>query len=235
MNIENPLESSRDAPDDLPHLPPDVGADVPYHRDVLPDGRETVAIGDVKAFSDFCHLQGDNPFGFQGTCGLCCCEGILRQFGIEVVEADVVAHALAHGLCSLEGGLDMRGGTSVLDQVRILSDFGLPAHYETGGSLEDLATALKQGRGVIAGVDAGILWDNADYYDGHANHAVTAIGVARHPETGEIQGLYINDTGTGEAGKFVDAARMAEAWQQMGGTYVVTDRVHPGNEQRTAS
>jgi hypothetical protein len=235
MNVENPLESSRDAPADLPHLPPDVTADVPYHLDVLPDGRETVVIGDVKTFSDYCHPQGDNPFGFRGTCGLCSCEGILRQFGIEVSEADVVAHAIAHGLCNLEGSADMRGGTTVTDQVRILSDFGVPAHYEAAGSLEDLAASLEHGRGVIVGLDAGVLWDDATYYDGRANHAVTPIGVARQPETGEIQGFYVNDTGAGESGRFVDAATMDAAWLQMGGSCVVTDRVHLGNEQRTAS
>jgi|HubBroStandDraft_3_1064219.scaffolds.fasta_scaffold90466_3 hypothetical protein len=226
MNPENALGWSRDAPDDVPHLPPDVSFDVPHHRDVLPDGRETVVIGDVETLSDYCHPQGDNPFGFRQTCGLCSCEGILRQFGIEVTETDIVAHAIERGLCTLEDDPRMSGRTTVLDQVRILSDFGIPASYETSGSLEDLASQLAQGRGVILALDCGVLWDNADFYNGQANHAVTAIGVARHPETGEIQGFYVNDTGTGEPGKFVDADTMKEAWQDMGGIQVVTDRVH---------
>jgi hypothetical protein len=89
---------------------------------------------------------------------------------------------------------------------------------------------------VIAEVDAGVLWRDANNEDGrYPNHAITPIGVALHPETGEIQGFYVNDTGTGEAGKFVDAKTMSEAWEQRGGIYVVTDRVHVRNEQRTAS
>jgi hypothetical protein len=235
VSLEDPLESWLDARDEVPHLPPELSTDVPYHLDVLPDGRETVVIGDVETFSEYCHHQGDNSFGFRGTCGLCSCEGIMRQFGIEVTEADVVAYAIAHGLCSMEGSSDKRGGTSVLEQARILSDFGVPAHYETARSLEDLAAALEHGRGVIVGLDCGVLWDDANYYDGRANHAVTPIGVARDPETGQIQGFYINDTGTGESGRFVDAATMDEGWVKMGGTCVVTDRVHTGNEQRTAS
>lgn len=234
MNPESPLGWwSRDAPDDIPPLLPDIGSDVPWHRDVLADGRETVVIGDVSAFSDYGHCQGDNPFGYRGTCGLCSCEGILRQFGIEVTETDVVAHAIANGLCNTEGSAEKLGGTTLRDHVRILSDFGVPAHGETSGSLQDLASYLEQGRGVILALDCGVLWDNADYYAGRANHAVTAIGVARHPETGEIQGFYVNDTGTGESGKFVDAATMNEAWRDMGGKHVVTDQVHPANEQRT--
>jgi Peptidase_C39 like family len=232
MNPENSLGWSRDTLDDVSPLPPDVRVDVPYHGDVLPDGRETVVIGDVETFSDYCHPQGDNPFGFRQTCGLCSCEGILRQFGIEVTEADIVAHAITRGLCTLEDNPRMSGRTTLLDHVQILSDFGIPAHYETSGSLEDLASRLEQGRGVILALDCGVLWDNADFYDGRANHAVTAIGVARHPETREIQGFYVNDSGTGQPGRFVDAATMNEAWREMGGTHVVTDPVHR-NEQRS--
>jgi hypothetical protein len=231
VSLENPLELSPDARYEVP----DVSPDVPYHLDVLPDGREVAVIGDVETFSEYCHEQGDNPYGYDGTCGLCSCEGIMRQFGIEVTEADVVAYAIAHGLCSMEGSSDKRGGTSVLEQARILSDFGVPAHYETSRSLEDLAASLEQGRGVIVGLDCGVLWDDANYYAGRANHAVTPIGVARDLETGQIQGFYVNDTGTGESGRFVDAATMDEAWVKMGGTCVVTDRVHAGNEQRTTS
>ncbi|MGA2830583.1 MAG: hypothetical protein ABSF03_31225 [Streptosporangiaceae bacterium] len=234
MCLEDPLES-RDARYEFPRLSPNVSCDVPYHLDVLPDGRETLVTGDVKTLSEYCHRQGDNPFGFRGTCGLCSCEGIMRQFGLEVTEADVVAYAIAHGLCYVEGDSGMRGGSTVVEQVRILSDFGVPAHHESTCSLEDLAASLEHGRGVIVALDCGVLWDDANYYDGRANHAVTPIGVARDPETGQIQGFYVNDTGTGESGRFVDAATMDEAWVQLGGTCVVTDRGHLRNEQRTAS
>ena len=139
-----------------------------------------------------------------------------RQFGIEVTEADVVAYARTRGLCNIEGDLGKRGGTTVFQQVRILSDFGAPAHYETVGSLEDVAASLEHSRGAIVERDCSVLWDDASYYDGWASHAVTAIGVARDPETGRIQGFYVNDAGTGEAGRFVDAATMDEAWVKMG-------------------
>ncbi len=230
----DPLEWPADARSDAPDLPPGVRADVPYHLDVLPDGRETVVIGDVDTLSDYGHEQGDNPFDFGGTCGLCSCEGILRQFGVEVTEADVVRYAIEHGLCSVEGRSDMRGGTTVLDQARILSDFGVPAHHEVHRTLTDLAASLEAGLGVIAELDCGVLWDDASCYEGRPNHAVTAIGVARDPETGQIQGFYVNDTGTGESGRFVDAATMDEAWVQTGGVCVVTNLAQPRSEQRTA-
>lgn len=234
MNPENPLELSRDAPDDLTRLPPDVSIDVPYHADVLPDGRDTVVIGDVEAFSAYCHGQGENPAGFRQTCGLCSCEGILRQFGHEVTEAEIVEYARKNGLCDVERSREASGATDVGRLARLLSDRGVPARADNRGSLEDLATWLQEGRGVIVGLDAGELWKDASYLN--KGHAVTPIAVARDPKTWEIQGFYVNDTGRGqygEAGKFVDADTMKEAWQLKGGQFVVTHLVHQGTKQRT--
>ena len=231
----NRLSGPGDALKDVPRLPSEVIAEVPYRRDVLPDGRETVVIGDVKSFREYCHQQGENPFGFRGTCGLCSCELILRQFGLEITEADVVAYARDHRLCNTRGHPQRRGGTTHIDQERILSDFGVPAHYETTRTLDDLAASIQHGQGVILHVDAGVLWNDANYYAGQANHAVTAIGVARDLETGQIQGFYINDTGPDTPGRFVDIATMDEAWVKMGGACVVTDQAYPKNQQRTTS
>jgi hypothetical protein len=234
MNPENPVELARYAPDDLPRLPPDTSIDVPYHTDVLPDGRDSVIIGDVETLKDYCHQQGDNPLGFQQTCGLCACAGVLRQFGIEKSEADVVPHAKDYGLCTvIEGSPEKSGGTTILELARILSDFGLPAHGAARGSLEGLAASLQQGRGVIVGLNAGVFWDDSRYLN--QGHALTPIAVARDPETWEIQGFYVNDTGKGECARFVDAAIMDDAWvQSAGGQWVVTDRVRQGNKLRTA-
>ena len=110
------------------------------------------------------------------------------------------------------------------DQVRILADHGVPAHMEIGRSLEDLAAGVEQARGVIVGLNAGVLWNDADSYEfGAANHAVVVTGVARDPAYGRIQGFFINDSGSGAAGRFVDAATMSEAWLDAGGGCVMTD------------
>ncbi|TVZ94933.1 MULTISPECIES: hypothetical protein [unclassified Streptomyces] len=228
MDHASPLEPLHELPADVVTQPADAGIDVPYALGTLPDGRETLIIGDVDTYADFTHRQGDNPYGFQGTCGLCSCEGVLRQFGVDVTEGDVVAHAVSHGLCET-GGDDAtaRGGTTLPDQARILSDYGVPAHVESADSLEDLAANLEQGHGVIIAANAGVLWDDATYWDGgQANHAVVPIGVARDPATGEIEGFFVNDSGTGESARFVDAATMADSWLGAGGNCVVTDQVH---------
>lgn len=226
MDQAPPPEPHRDILSDIHAWPADVEADVPHYFDTLPDGSETIVFGDVGTFADHAHQQGDNPYGYQGTCGLCSCEGVLRQFGLDVTEADVVRHAVENGLCQTDGSPAARGGTTLEQQARLLGDFGVPAHTEQATSLEDLASHLEEGRGVIIAVNAGVLWDDGNYYEaGRPNHAALPIGAARDPLSGRLQGFYLNDSGSGEAARFVDAATMADAWLHSGGGCVVTDRV----------
>ncbi|WP_182906769.1 C39 family peptidase [Microbispora sp. H13382] len=216
-----------DVPGDLPPSPPDSGIDVPAHLDVLPDGRETLVIGDVAGLAELAHRQGEVP-EFQGTCGICSCEGVLRRFGVEVSERDLVEHAVTNGLCEVTGNPDTSGATTMEGQARILGDFGVPAHVEYGHSLEDLAANVEHGRGIIIAANAGELWQDPDSWEGgRPNHAVTVTGVARDPSDGSVEGFFVNDSGTGEAGKFVDAATMEAAWLQAGGRSVVTDVTSP--------
>lgn len=112
-------------------------------------------------------------------------------------------------------------------QAQILNDYGVPAHTESSGSLESLATHIEQGNGVIVEVNDGVLWNDRNYYDqGQLNHAVTVTGVVRDPISGQIEGFYINDSGTGESAKFVDTNTMQRAWENTGGMSVVTDISH---------
>jgi Peptidase_C39 like family len=216
-----------DAPPDVPPPGADDGVDVPVSSDVLPDGEPTLVIGDVSRYADFNHQQGDNPEGFQGTCGLCSCGDILNQFGTNVTEADIVNHAVQNQECDVTDDPSMSGGTTTDEQVKILSDYHVPAHTEHQQSLEDLAGDVERGHGVIVEANAGYLWNDASAFEnGQANHAVVVTGVARDPETGQIQGFYINDSGDGQAAKFVDADTMTKAWADTGGTCVVTDVVH---------
>ncbi len=205
----------------------------PWQLDVLPgSGREVLVVGDVDRFREFNHRQGDNPFGFLGTCGLVSCEDVLRQFGIDVSEADVVRHAAAAGLCEVSGPPEARGGTTEAWQAQILTDAGLPAHVETRGNLSDLAGWLGEGRGVIIEVNAGELWNNpAAYEGGRANHAICVTGAAVDPESAQILGFYVNDSGRaypGDAGRFIPLDLAQRMWADAGGNAVVTDITRVG-------
>jgi len=230
-------DSQGDVPVDVPtDVPDDASADmnigeVPQEVVVI-DGQDYVVTGDVAGTAADSHLQGDNEFGYQGDCGLVSSENILDSFGIDVSENDVVKFAIDNNLCDTGTGTgsddpSMLGGTSVEGQAEVLTDMGVPAHGETGGTLEDLAANIENGHGVIAEVDAGVIWNDPNSSgNGQANHAIVVSGVVRDPATGQIEGFYVNDSGAGEAGKFYDAATFEKAWTETGGNSVVTDVVH---------
>jgi Peptidase_C39 like family len=205
--------------------------EVPVQLEHLPDGRESVVAGDPERCKDFNHHQGANDLGFMEDCGLVSCSDILLQFGVEVTENDVVHHAVENGECDVqEAEPKMDGGTTADNQAKVLSDYGIPAHAQQAESVEDLAGFVEQGHGVIAEVNAGVLWNDPNSLGaGYANHAIVITGVARDPQTGAIQGFYINDSGTGDSARFVDVETMKAAWNAPNGSTpgmcVVTDVV----------
>jgi hypothetical protein len=107
-----------------------------------------------------------------------------------------------------------------------LSDFGVPARLDFAPNLISLAGKIETGKGVIVGLNAGILWNDSSAYDnGMANHAVVVTGVARDPRDHHILGFYINDSGPDPAysARFVDAVTMDAAFIQSGSRCVVTE------------
>jgi hypothetical protein len=201
---------------------------VPVQPGRLPDGRASLIIGDVTGYAAFNHLQGDNPEHGCGDCGIVSCADVLNQFGVRLTEADTFVHAMRrHELHVVPGRPDQSGWTLPNEQAAILTDYGVPAHAEKAQSVERLALAVQLGHGVIAMVNAGVLWsDPASLGHGQANHAVTITGIARDHYDGALLGFYINDSGTGQSGQFVSAHLMRTAFEHEGGFCVVTDSVH---------
>jgi hypothetical protein len=206
----------------------DADADAPARLKSLPDGRRSLMLGDVPGYAAFNHQQGDNPEHFRSDCGLVSVQDVLRQFGAQVNESDVVTHALQRGECSVDPAAPgQSGGTLPSQDARILTEYGVPSQVESGQTLAQLATQVEHGHGVIIGVNCGVLWQVPESVgDGSVNHAVTATGVAVDPETGGIQGFYVNDSGNGKSAEFVSTVIMRVAWQDTGGWSVVTDGVH---------
>ncbi len=202
---------------------PDVG--VPAAAGRLPDGHPCLVIGDVSGYAAFNHRQGDNPEHDDGDCGVVCCAEILGQFGADLTEAAVVRHATRCGeLHIVPGRPDQSGWTHPSEQARILCDYGVPAHAEQGQPIERLAAAVRHGQGLIATVNAGVLWsDPRALGNGQANHAVTVTGIACDPDDGALLGFYINDSGNGNTAQFVSAHLMVTAFARTGGFCVVTD------------
>jgi hypothetical protein len=206
----------------------DAGIAVPVRRGQLPDGTQTLVIGDITGYAAFNHLQGDNADRDRGDCGVVCCGEVLCQFGITVTEAELVAHATRRReLHVVPGHPEESGWTLPPEQAAILRDYGVPAHEEDGQPVERLAVACQRGHGVIAAVNAGVLWSDACCLGhGQANHVVTVTGVARDPYDGALAGLYINDSGNGQSGQFVSLYLMTTAFVRTGGFCVITDGPH---------
>jgi hypothetical protein len=211
--------------------PRNAAAAVPVQPDRLPDGRPSLTIGDVRDYAAFNHLQGDNPEHDCGDCGIVSCADVLNQFGVRLTEADAFLHATRrHELHVVTGRHDQSGWTLPAEQAKILTDYGVPAHAEEAQPVERLALAVQLGHGVIAMVNAGVLWsDPGSLGHGQANHAITITGVARDRYDGALLGFYINDSGTGLSGQYVSAHLMTTAFEHEGGFCVVTDCAHaPG-------
>jgi hypothetical protein len=191
----------------------------------LPDGRQSVIIGAVRASMAYNHVQGENAEHFRGDCGIVCCVDVLDQFGVYSSEADVVRHALACGELHIElESPDESGWTYPGEQARILCDYGVPAHPDQARSIEWLAGAVELGHGVIIGINAGMLWSNPrNLGTGEANHAVTVTGTARDVVDGALLGFFINDSGTGKSGQFLSCQLMTAAFLRTGGYCVITD------------
>jgi hypothetical protein len=202
---------------------------VPVSPGRLPDGRPVIVLGNVRSYAAFNHVQGDNPDHDYGDCGIVSCADVLDQFGLRLTEADVIRHATRCREAHLVAGRPERSGWTVpSEQAQILSDYGVPARALRDQSADQLASAVQLGYGVIAGVNAGVLWTDSRFLgDGQANHAVTVTGIAREPYDGALEGFYINDSASGMSAEYVSVPLMTTAFVRTGGFCVVT-QISPG-------
>lgn len=148
--------------------------------------------------------------GFDGTCGLVSCVNVLRMAGINVTEHEIVDFASNNGLCRCNSSREEEnGGTAVRDRQAILYGFGVNSELRTA-SVDNIASAVSEGRGVIASFDAGKLWDDPDYYGGF--HAVTITSVTKD-RNGKILGFHVCDSGTGgkDSAAYYSADRISTA------------------------
>lgn len=163
--------------------------------------RELISVGDVDKAKDCWHEQGDNENLMQGTCGLASLAASLRMLGLQVTENEVVDYAVKNQLC------DQEGGTTVIDQVKILNHFGVPAHYDLITSNAQVADAIAHGQTVLVAVNAGSLWREelagqitpekiAEHTgNGRPNHMIEVVGFDVDPKTHEVVHFFVNDTG----------------------------------------
>lgn len=195
------------------------------------EGREVLVCGDPMDTGrrlDF--SQGDNSLNALGDCGVNSAGNVLLMCGVEgVSEESMIRYAVDHGLCNYGFGVEPAdaGGTTALQQRRLLEDHGVDARIYLGGhmsgSTEQLAARFEGGCTGIINLNAGYLWNDPDSVgDGTANHAVTMTGTVRDPESGELLGITVCDSGNPNPCRFISVEQMRQCYEQAGGTAVFT-------------
>lgn len=176
-------------------------------------------------------MGGEGVEGFEGTCGLVSCENVLRMAGVKITEAEVVNYAKSHKrgfrhLCTINSKAENNGGTYAQDRQKILSHYGIDSKIEYFIDLERIANYVTEGRGVIASVDACMLWYGA-VSAVPARHAITITSVERDAFSNEITAFYICDSGSrnGDSSRRVDADLLYEALKPTGGELNVTNTI----------
>ena len=139
--------------------------------------------------------------------------------GKNVSENDLLNQAMDAGNAERAATLSDSGGVTSKGIKKILKSNGVGSSLQSQ-SLEGMASAVGEGKGVIVGVDAGVLWSDKDLVGG--GHAVLVTGVVKDEE-GNITEVIINDTGKGDCGKHYPAADFEKALLE-GDDMVVTDK-----------
>ncbi|MFC1785529.1 C39 family peptidase [Candidatus Neomarinimicrobiota bacterium] len=150
------------------------------------------------------------------TCGIVSSEMIMKMFGLDISESELVFEATSEGLLT-EDGMTMEGIQQVLDNHGIASYIG-------HGSLDDLANELEQGHKIIITLDSGEIWQNdskfEDFFQEKADHAVVLTGIDLQSETPVV---YLNDPGRPDGmAMAVDLETFTDAWQDSSNQYLAT-------------
>ena len=141
-----------------------------------------------------------------GNCGVQSAQQVINQAtGNNMGEQPLLNWALTNGHADNDPNPQERGGTSASQTEDILDGQGVPSHLETG-NIDNIQQTVAEGRGVISGNDAGVLWNSANPADQGAGHAVLVTGL-RYDSNGQLAGVIINDTGTGNSAQEIPAAR----------------------------
>jgi Ca2+-binding RTX toxin-like protein len=144
------------------------------------------------------YSQGDAVPDYQGTCALTSIANLLTQADVVASEAQVIQVAMDNHWMVMDASLPAyrRGGSNYIQQQALLSSFGIRNQLLAGYNEEAIGNLIRSGRGVMIGLNAGVLWGDNNYRDdGGVNHVVTITGAAYNEATGSLMGFYIADSG----------------------------------------
>lgn len=149
------------------------------------------------------------------TCAQMACEGIihkhhphLRDF---VSKDSLKQEAINDGAYSERLG---EAGTKDFYIKRMLEKYDIPVKQWENANFEDIKHELELGHDIVVGVDAGILWNDINYYK--QGHAIRITGIDKD-YFGVSNYVYVRDSGNPEIdgmGK-ISKKRILDAWYPM--------------------
>ena len=163
--------------------------------------------------------------GYEDTCGIRSQQLILRDFGQNILQEELMREAIAKGWYRVDG----TEGTPMFAVGNLLESHGIAVSRYTGATVDDLMNALALGKKVIVAVDADELWgrtpldDNPD--DQTPNHALIVAGVdTSDPENAKV---ILTDPGTGHVAQSYPLEHFRATWNDSGNMMVVTNNPAP--------
>lgn len=194
------------------------------------DGKRAYVFGTNDArLNNLQYTQGNNDKGWTQTCALAQIAGICVRTGKEETENSIVSFSFKNGISYFSPHEDPAdcGGTAPDGIATILNRKGIPAHYDRNIACDEIANLIESGHGVLVGVNAGYLWNDAwAVENGRANHAISVIGSVRDESTHEVIGFVINDTGRGIPGdqkRIVPISLFSKAYEVPSRAVIATD------------
>jgi len=198
---------------DVPQLEP------LFHNPSLDPGQALAPIGLVGTPFDelayWHHQESSN------TCAIASQQYVIEQLtGEHVTENQLVAESEMHGWFD-----PASNGTSPADCGKLMALHGLHVLQPPNATIDDIATQLAQGHGVVAGVRVETLvgmpenlsapLTSAPTIPGQtADHAVEVIGIDRTDPTHPM--VILNDPAANAAGEIVPLSTFLAAWATSG-------------------
>lgn len=172
------------------------------------------------------YSQGHNSLGIDGTCGLCSSATVMNIAGYQYNEDDVVVYAMKNKLCTESGGTSARHRKQIIEGMAKVS-----MTTTVGTSLQDIASLVEQGKGVILAIEASYV--NPEWYGPYdpmqpSGHAVTLASVVRDAKTNEIVKYVIIDSNgrnPEEARQFVEPKVLEKAFGALGAEANITNEI----------
>lgn len=174
-------------------------------------------------------VEGTSPLieqSYPDNCAIRCQEIVLRDFGINVSEDDLINQAIN------QGWYTPGGGTSPEDVGNLLELHGVEVKRYDNANIFTLTSELAKGNRVIINVDSGELWnqgfdENLEDISGMsgADHALIVSGIdTTDPSNVKV---VLTDPGSGDVAKEYPIEQFIDAWHDSNFHMVSTEEPAP--------